>query len=422
MSIESAAQHAYALMEELGRSTASPPGVSRDSFGQGEQLAHSLLQQQAALLGLEQHTDPIGNLYVTLPGADRNAPAIMIGSHLDSVHHGGNFDGAAGVMAGFAILEHLHQRRVEPPFDITVMAIRAEEMVWFPIHYLGSRAAFGLLPPDTPDTVCRSDTERSLGSHMTDLGFDPNFIRAGKSSLTPAQIRCYLECHIEQGPVLVNQAAPVGIVNAIRGNIRYRFANITGQTTHAGGVPRSARRDAVLAGAELLSCLEAQWKRLENEGADLVLTVGQFATNPKRHGITKVPGELAFTLDFRSIDNGTLSEFDRFVRATAERISIERNVSIDLGSHTRATPATMDSQLRTRLFNTVNELKIPYLDIASGGGHDCAVFADQGVPCAMIFVRNENGSHNPDEAMSLDDFTTALRVLASFIDTQISLT
>ncbi|MEO1459873.1 MAG: M20/M25/M40 family metallo-hydrolase, partial [Pseudomonadota bacterium] len=251
LSAEPALATAQRLFKTLARETADPPGVTRASYGAGEAFAHGLIAAEADRIGLARRTDAVGNLYITLAGRDPAAPALFLGSHIDSVHHGGNFDGAAGVLAGLAVLERLAAAGIAPPFDITLMVIRAEEMVWFPVHYIGSRAAFGLLPPDTPDTACRSDSARPLAAHMADLGFDPGPIRRGEALLDPARIRGFIELHIEQGPVLTGADIPVGIVTAIRGNIRYRFARIEGETTHAGAVPRSHRRDAVLAGAEL---------------------------------------------------------------------------------------------------------------------------------------------------------------------------
>ncbi len=405
-----ALDRARRLFDELARISADPPGVTRASFGPVESAAHDMIRREAEHIGLEHRTDDGGNLYVTLPGADRNAPILMTGSHLDSVPHGGNFDGAAGVLAGLVMLENL-SRGPAPPFDVTLMIIRAEEMIWFPEHYLGSRAALGLLPRDTPDRVRRGDTGRTLADHMAEAGFDPAPIREGRALLYPLAPHCFVELHIEQGPVLVEQGVPVGIVTAIRGNVRHRHASIRGQTTHAGGVPRASRQDAVLAGAELASALEAEWIRLEETGADLVLTIGQFSTDPSMHGITKVPGAVDFTLDFRSADPAVLNHFRAFQNQTATRIAARRGVEIDLGPHIRAAEAAMDPGLRAGLLEAAAAEGIAAHQMASGGGHDCAVFAGLGIPSAMIFVRNENGSHNPDEAMAFEDFASAWLVL-----------
>lgn len=402
------------LLEQLATETADPPGVTRASFGSGEARAHAMIVAEAKRLGLEHHHDAIGNLYITLQGRDRSRPCVMIGSHLDSVPHGGNYDGAAGVLAGLAILEALSDAPA-PPFDITLMAIRAEEMIWFPEHYLGSRAAFGLLPTDSGTRLKRSDTGMTLEHHMLEAGFQPELIAQQQPTLSASQIQCFLELHIEQGPVLVELGIPVGIVTAIRGNKRYRYCSITGQTSHAGGVPRRCRRDAVLAGAEFISTLEAHWIQLESEGKDLVLTVGEFFTDPHDHGITKVPGHISFTLDFRSADDATLQAFDEKLIDTANSISKDRGVKIDLGNSTHAIDEQMNPALMEELSSAATRCNIPSHHMASGGGHDSAVFASQGIPTAMLFVRNDNGSHNPDEKMDMPDFEAACTVMLEWI-------
>ena len=402
------------LFDQLATETADPPGVTRASFGSGEAIAHAMIVAEAKRIGLDYHHDAIGNLYVTLKGLNRESPCLMMGSHLDSVPHGGNYDGAAGVLSGLAILEALSDAPT-PPFDITLMAIRAEEMIWFPEHYLGSRAAFGLLPADSGTRLKRSDTGMTLEQHMREAGFKPELIAQHRPTLTASGIRCFLELHIEQGPVLAELDIPVGIVTAIRGNKRYRYCSISGQTTHAGGVPRRCRRDAVLAGAELIGTLETEWIKLESTGKDLVLTVGEFFTDENHHGITKVPGHVSFTLDFRSADSATLQAFDEQLVDTAKRISEDRQVNFELGHSTYAADAPMDPELIQELTDAANRCKIPIHHMASGGGHDSAVFASQGIPTAMLFVRNYHGSHNPDERMDRPDFDTACHVMLEWI-------
>ncbi len=408
------------LFTELAKISADPPGVTRASFGPVESAAHDLIRREADQIGLEHRADAIGNLYVTLPGQDRTTPVLMTGSHLDSVPHGGNYDGAAGVLAGLFMLEQLAQGP-QPPCDVTLMAIRAEEMIWFPEHYLGSRAAFGLLPRDAADRVKRSDTGRTLADHMTEAGFDPQGIRDGKAQLDPGRIRAFVEVHIEQGPVLMEAQKPIGIVTGIRGNIRHRFASITGETTHAGGVPRQNRRDAVLAGAELVVTLENWWLETETAGSDMVLTIGEFTTDPSQHGITKVPGHLGFTLDMRSQDTEILDRFDSFLQATAAMIAAKRRVSINLGPATRAAPAPMDPAVQNGLIEAARHCGIDQISLPSGGGHDCATFAGMGVPAGILFIRNENGSHNPDEHMDLDDFFCAAQVLTQWARTLLAI-
>jgi len=402
--------------DHLRRHSQSRLGITRASYGDGEQMAHDLMQGIGQTLGLEQRIDAAGNLYLTLPGRDRSLPVIMTGSHLDSVPEGGNYDGAAGVVAGMAMLARWRRAGRQPTHDITVMGVRAEELSWFPAPYIGSRAAFGLLEPDALDRCVRPDTGRTLAQHMAEAGFQPERIRAREKQLDAARIECFFELHIEQGPVLVRKGLPVGIVTGIRGNLRYRDCHVVGRYGHAGAEPRETRQDAVLAGVEFVSRLERLWLEHETAGTDLVATVGRFHTDTAVHTMTKIPGELWFSMDVRSEDNAVLLAIDRELRALAAEIGQRRGVTIDLGAFTNALPGPIDKDHRARLERLAAELAIPALPMASGAGHDSAVFGTLGIPTAMIFVRNEHGSHNPDEAMDLADFAQGLRLLAAAVE------
>ncbi|MEM9814238.1 MAG: M20/M25/M40 family metallo-hydrolase, partial [Pseudomonadota bacterium] len=156
---------------------------------------------------------------------------------------------------------------------------------------------------------------------------------------------------------------------------------------------------------------EAFWDQVDAEGGDMVLTFGEFSTDPAEHGITKVPGRLTFTLDMRSQDQPTLTAFERTLADESARVSCDRGVEISLGLATHAAPAPMTPEIRTALQAAATSLGVPWCDIPSGGGHDCAVFAGLGVPVGMVFIRNEHGSHNPNEHIEMADFDHAARVL-----------
>lgn len=404
------------FLQQLRDRTLDPPGVTRASYGEGEQLAHDMLRAWANELALKVNTDYAGNQYMTLRGRDRSVPCLMMGSHMDSVPHGGNYDGAAGVVAGMTALQRMRRLGIVPLMDVTVMAIRAEELSWFPAPYIGSRAAFGILPAGVLDTVVRFDTGRSLAEHMAQAGHDPEALRAGKHHLDAAGIGAYIEVHIEQGPHLVKLGKRCAVVTGIRGNHRYQHCRVAGEYGHAGAVPRLERRDALLAAVEFVGELERMWMRREAAGEDLVCTVGQFYTDSAVHTITKIPGEVRFTMDYRSYDENVLVDCHRELTELAGRIGRGRRVSIELGEYTHAQAAVMDSGLVALARRTARRLGIDAPDMASGAGHDCAVFANEGVPCAMIFIRNADGSHNPNEKMSIDDFAEACALLHGTLD------
>jgi N-carbamoyl-L-amino-acid hydrolase len=399
------------LFDTLAQKTHDTVGITRASYGEGEQLAHDLIAQTARLAGLATTTDVAGNLYVTLNGRDPGKGTFLIASHLDSVPQGGNFDGAAGVIAGIAILTSWKRAGFEPPGDVAVMAIRAEESTWFPYSYIGSKAAFGVLPKTALDIV-RADTGRTLAQHMSELGFDPNAVARGEAHCTRDRIRGYVELHIEQGPVLVGRDIPLALVTGIRGSFRYRDARILGEYGHSGAVPRAYRHDSVVAAADFVTRLNLEWERLENEGQDLTITIGKLFTDPAQHAFSKIAGEIGICIDVRSHSKLTLATVQALVDQLSAEMSEKHGVRFELGPLTGSEPAEMDRDLLARFTAAAVELNVPHIHMPSGAGHDAAVFAAAGVPAVMLFVRNQNGSHNPDEAMRMDDFELAARVIA----------
>ncbi len=399
------------MFDALATATRRGRGIERDSYGPGEQAAHDMMKVEAARLGLEVTVDAIGNLGLTLPGRDRTAPSVVIGSHLDSVPQGGNYDGAAGVVAGLAVLAGWRRAGWQPPFDVAVMAIRAEESAWFDIPYLGSAGAFGRLDP-TCLAVRRFDSGETLEQVLGRQGFDAGAIRARRRLLDPDRLRAYLELHIEQGPVLVEEGLPVAVVTGIRGCRRLRNARCHGAYGHSGALPRAYRQDAVAASVALLSRLDADWRAAEADGADLVVTAGEFSTDPDRHGPSKVAGETHFVIDIRSVSDDTMTRMEARARHHAAAIEAEYRVRFDLGAASCSPPAVMDEGLQAALAASVAALGAKPFAMASGAGHDAAVFAAMGVPSAMLFIRNRNGSHNPDEAMEIEDFAIGARALS----------
>ena len=401
---------AATLFDTLDRATRQGRGIVRDSYGDGEQAAHDIVRSAAQALGLEISVDAIGNLMMTLPGRDRHLPRIIIGSHLDSSPQSGNYDGAAGVVAGICVVAALRSAGRQPDCDITVLGIRAEESSWFNISYLGSGGAFGLLDPACL-TVTRSDNGRSLEATLLERGFDPRPIRERRALLEPARIRAYLELHIEQGPTLVAERLPAAVVTGIRGCKRFRNARCIGQYAHSGAVNRSHRHDAVAATVALLHHLETVWLQYEQQGADLTITCGELYTDSACHAPSKIAGETRFVIDIRSVSQGTMDEVADQARSAAARIGADYRVDFELGASSDSPPAVMDKRLRAGLRA---QLQQPY-EMPSGAGHDAAVFATMGVPTGMIFVRNEHGSHNPDEAMTLEDFDIGARALLGLL-------
>lgn len=402
------------LLSDLSAQSFADPGHTRDAYGQKEQMAHDLMKSAGERLGAAARVDGAGNLYLTLPGSRPDLPAIFIGSHLDTVPHGGNFDGAAGVVAGLGVMAELAEAGLTPTRNLTVMVTRSEEAAWFPLSYPGSRAAFGLLSPEELEAP-RSDTGRTLADHMAEAGFDAEAVRAGTSFLDPASLAAFVEVHIEQGPRLIAKDMPVGIVTGIAGGCRFVRAKVLGDYGHSGAEPRFARHDAVVGFADLVQGLEEDWDAIEAKGGEATITFGRVESDPSQHGGSRILGELGFTLDLRSGDPDLLLHMQARVAAHCEKIAAKRGLTFDLGAPFFWDAARMDGGLIKRLQRAATPLGLAPPLVPSGAGHDAVTFATMGIPTAMLFVRNHNGSHNPHEAMETEDLHQAIRLLTRFV-------
>lgn len=398
------------FLDDLREQSFDGVGISRETYGPGETAAMELLRGIAARESLGTRWDAAGNLIVRLEGRDPSLPVVATGSHLDSVPEGGNFDGAAGVIAGLMVLLTLRDRGT-PLRTTEVIALRGEESAWFggPC-YFGSRALFGEIGESDLASPHR-DGARTLADCMAASGVDVARLRAGEVLRPASEFENWFELHIEQGPVLIAREKPVGIVTGIRGNVRHRRVVCRGEAAHSGAVPRWLRHDAVLAMSDLLVRLDEHWRVLLEWGEDLVVTAGVVETNPREHAVSRVPGEVTFALEYRSQDRKTLTSFEALLRSECEEVGAKRGVAFDLGTPSLTNPATMSPDVVALLEAVSAAQGVAYEVMPSGAGHDSSVFANAGVPFGMIFVRNDKGSHNPHEAMDFDDFLLGVQVL-----------
>jgi N-carbamoyl-L-amino-acid hydrolase len=330
------------------------------------------------------------------------------------VPQGGNFDGAAGVVAGLAILRGFARDGFKPRRTVKLYGLRGEESARFGKAYVGSSALFGKLTP-ADLAAPATDTGEMLKDCMRTVGVDVDRVVKGEPLLDAKRLAAWVELHIEQGPVLIARELPVGIVTGIRGNVRHRTVECVGEAGHSGAVPRWLRHDAVFATAELITHLDRHWRTLQERGRDIVVTAGIMGTDSKEHAIARIPGKVRFSFEVRSQNKETLEAFYDLFLSECQLISEDRGVEFKLDRRLESAPAIMDSGWVARLKRHAKALGLPDEEIPSGAGHDAAVFANAGVPSAMIFVRNENGSHNPAEAMDLDDFTAGVALMRAAI-------
>lgn len=400
---------AWALMDDIGRQTAHPPpGITRPAFGPAEQRAMEAVTAFALSHGLAVQRDGFGNHHVLLPGTEPGLPAIAAGSHLDSVPNGGNFDGLAGCAAALAALAAIKASGPPTRRPLRAILMRGEESPWFGTAYLGSRLMLGRSPWSEIGPLIRRDTGRTLAQHLAELGYDP----AAPAIIQPGAIAAFFELHIEQGPLLQEHAAPVGIATACRGNIRFPQATCRGAYGHSAALPRAHRQDAVLATADLALALDAFWaERLAADDDNFVATIGQFSTDPAQHAMTKVAGEVAFTLNLGATDPATLEAARAALEQAIARIEQQRRVRFDLGPEVGTAPIPLHPGLIRLLAESAAAAGLAPVHMPTVG-HDAAMFALSGIPAAVLLVRNANGSHNPFETMDHADFAAGTTVLA----------
>ncbi|MCR4268454.1 Zn-dependent hydrolase [Nitratireductor sp. ZSWI3] len=410
------ADHALAerLFGEIAAMSPDVEGVSRPAYSDIETRTLEYLEAVARAEGLDVWYDAGCNANFSLPG-DRDAERfVVIGSHVDSVPFGGNFDGLAGVVAGLLCLIRARRMGLRLARPVHVLAMRGEESAWFGPCYIGSKALTGTLS-DREMVARHKGDGRSLEDHMAEIGLPVDDIRAGRPLIDLGRIEAYLELHIEQGPLLIGKDLPAAVVSGIRGNIRYRSITCHGEAGHSGAVPKAYRRDPVLAMADLLVRLDESWTTILNKGDDLVLTSGVVATDPEKHAMSRIPDSVSFSLDIRSQKAATLDDMRDLLVGEMREIERDRKVRFELGEELRVEPALCDRGLVARLEKAMRRIGHEPFVMPSGGGHDAAVFAAAGIPSAMVFVRNRNGSHNPQEAMEIDDFLAGVDILSAFL-------
>lgn len=403
------------IFDDIRALSPDTAGVSRPAYSAVETAVLDYLSDIAREHGLKVKEDAARNRWFALPehaAADR---FTVIGSHVDSVPEGGNFDGLAGVVAGLLVLVGARETGRPLREPVKVLAMRGEESAWFGSCYLGSKALTGTMTAGDLAARHKGD-DRPLADHMAALGIDTGRIARGEPLMDMNRITQYLELHIEQGPLLVERAIPAAVVTGIRGNFRFRNIRCIGEGGHSGAVPRAYRHDPVLAMADLLTRLDDSWLHILQTGGDLVLTSGVVSTDPTRHAIARIADEVGFSLDIRSQSVEVLDHMRAYLQEEMAEISRIRGVRFDTGPEVPAAPALMDPGMVDGLMAAMGRIGQEPFSMASGAGHDAAVFAGAGVPSAMVFVRNRNGSHNPAEAMELDDFLVGTAIISAYLE------
>jgi allantoate deiminase len=393
-----------AMIEDLAQHTDEPGRITRLYLSTAHRRAAEATLSLMQAAGLDAHIDALGSVVGRIEGSDPNAPALLIGSHIDSVVDAGRYDGNLGVVLGIAVIEALRQQGITPACPIEIVAFGDEENVRFPTNLSTSSALAGRFNPAWLDG--RDQDGIALRDALIAFGGDPG--GAAALARDPARYRGYLEVHIEQGPQLEAKDLPVGIVSAINGITRAR-AHVIGEAGHAGTVPMNMRRDALAAVAEVIGIVE----RAGSTRTDTVATVGVAQVQPG--AINVIPARVDFTLDARAPDDAVREAMVQDIVTECQAAAHRRGVELVVEPFMDSPATPMDKGLIEQFEAAVRGLKIEPLHLSSGAGHDAVAMANL-CPSAMLFVRCKGGiSHNPAESITLEDADVAARVLLAAV-------
>lgn len=391
------AARVIADLRELARRTADERGAHRVCWTEPWREARAFLAELLDEIGVEPEIDEAGNLWARLPGAKREAPALAVGSHVDSVPNGGWLDGVLGAMAAVGVLR-AHAAAGGPPRDLVLVDWADEEGARFGRSLFGSSAFSGSLKPaelrELQDAEGRSLPD-VLGEHGVDLErvLDCGRRREG--------LGAFLELHIEQGPRMERSGWQAAAVSGCAGVERLRFT-FSGQASHAGTTPMDARRDAALAAAEAALAIE----RIPSDQGG-VATTGELTIEP---GIpTAVAGEATLGVDLRNPDATALTAMLERARAACTEAADRRDCELREVPVWRIEPIPFDSQLVAAARRACGELAGGDHELASGALHDAAEVA-RVVPAAMLFAPSRGGiSHAREEDTDEADLAVAIR-------------
>jgi allantoate deiminase len=391
--------------DELAALSAIPNGIERVYLSPEHRAANDLAGRWMAEAGMDARQDAAGNLRGRVEGSRPGLPALVLGSHLDTVSGAGRYDGILGVLAGIATVQRLVEsgRTAELPFAIEVLAFADEEGTRFGATLLGSRAFAGSWVSEWERLVGADGIE--LGEAMRRFGLDPS--RVTDAARRPEELAAYLEVHIEQAPRLEDAGLALGIVSGIAAARRFRVG-VTGQTNHCA-TPYELRRDALAGAAEAILAIERHTRE-----AGTPATVGRIEARPG--GVNVIPGFAEFTLDLRAATEAERDRSEAEIRSLLDDIAARRGLSVEV-TQTHSAPEVRCAPRLQRAFaagiaSTGQDSAPELLSIA---GHDAMAVAAV-AEVGMLFVRCRGGiSHSPEESVSEGDVAAALDALEATV-------
>jgi len=375
-------------------------GVSRLGYSDADLAGRALLMRLITLAGAQPRIDAAGNLFARRSGTDPSLPPLLIGSHIDSVPSGGNFDGDLGSLASIEILHLLHTRNITTRRSLEAVVWACEEATFAGRSLNGSRAAAGKLEPGelehTSGGLKKSEAIRRIGGRPD---------RIEEARIAPGAYHAYLELHIEQGGTLEKEKLPIGVVDGIVAVDRYEV-EVEGFANHAGTTPMPERQDALIAASKLVLAVR---HAVTGEPGRQVGTVGHFEVHPNAPNV--IPGRVRHSIELRDLSAEKLLRIAERIREQAARIAAESGVRIKLENKVHHEAALATPAIQDVIQSSAKSLGLPTMHMPSGAGHDAQMMA-QLFPMGMIFVPSRGGiSHSPREFTDWADCARGADVL-----------
>lgn len=391
-----------AMLDALAAVSETADGVTRLAYTETERSAHMMVAGWFRELGLRTWTDAAGNTIAELPGTASNK-AIGTGSHLDTVPHGGRFDGMAGVVAAVEVARSMVERQITPRHPFRFVAFAAEEGARFGQACLGSKAVAGAHDEQVLWAL-RDENGMSVASAMQHVGLDPS--RITEARWARDEWEAFVELHVEQGGVLETSGQSAGLVDLVSGSTRI-LLEISGRPTHSGSTPMSLRADALCASAEVV--LAAEQIASDHRHRGTRATVGVLEVMPG--SITTIPGKVSFTVDVRDIDSDRQRATVDEILGRVTEICDRRRVALEYRILGDSSPVVLPMWLRQILAATCADQGVDYRVMTSGASHDCQM-VNRTVPAALMFVPSRAGlSHVPEEWTSANDLVRGVDLL-----------
>lgn len=385
-------------------------GITRYSLSEAAIMARNEFKKRMEKIGAKIETDDLGDMYATLEGSDPDAKRIVMGSHVDSVKNGGNYDGILGVMSAMEVLETVAEKKIPHRHPLTAMIWTNEEGSLYPPAMMCSGIVCNDYLPkdigakfrfeDMMNSKSILDQTKTFGEALDKSGFKGD----KKYRLSPDKYQYMFETHIEQGPILEDAGCDIGVVDCVLGMFNYRV-KFYGQTIHAGTFPMPKRRDAFYAAAQALCYMHDEIDKLGIK--DLVYTTGEVVCHPCVH--TCVPDYFDFSVDARHEDPDLLAKVLEVVMSLADRQWAGCRCEV-VKAWNRDT-VYWDKKLVGYVEESATEAGVSHMRIHSGAGHD-AQFASYMLPTTMIFVQSKDGlSHCEPEYSSPEHCTEGATVM-----------